>query len=298
MNYTINYGGTGQVGASQQRTIVLTPPNPGNCHSNTNAVNQTGVNQHTNFPMMIPIGASNTPVFYTYQNSDGVVNTPVPSHVHNDSTNSASTGIGQVMISPVSPVANNLNLHGHSVSPTTIPTVNIASEKKIVASRSLNELFNIQSVNAVPNAGSIVHSNAVQSNVPITQTAPGNTDIASILSSLQAAGFQIVDSGSCGNTSNSQIGLLIMNTQVQPSERSVDRNAVTSFMTSLQGAGLPVIENNSEKPLSISLPSVPAKQDSVVSPLTVDKMYGIQSGTKPSVASSYINQSGDIQRYD
>ena len=79
MNYTINYPSRGSfvppataqgqsppvgVNAQGQRTIVLSTPGQA---CNSNSTNNNATTQQ--YPMMLQLGSSDTPVFFTYQNS-------------------------------------------------------------------------------------------------------------------------------------------------------------------------------------------------------------------------------------
>ena len=249
MNYTINYSGARSVGHSQltpnsipvcgtgQRTIVLSSPSQ-KCQNN---VSSSGSNQQSNYPMMMQVGSSN-PVFYTYQSSDNVVKSAI-SNTANDSVSSGNAGIGPVVLSPISPVASGLNLHSSSSSPT-LPSVNIRVENKPLAPCSLGEVFNIQAVNQIPNPGQMIHSNpaTVASNLAVNQPVinpgtPSTTDLAMIVSSLNAAGLQIVDS-SCGNIETVAIALPVMNNLHTPSVQVVDNNTEKTMALSIPNGNL------------------------------------------------------------
>ena len=118
MNYTINYqmaSGSAAVpvnntvamstqlpiNAQGQRTLVLT-------QSQQNAgayVNHGATSNQQTFPVVMQVGTSNPPVFYTYHTSDGLqINSAIPSKLNESGNNSSSSGVGQVVLSPVSPV--------------------------------------------------------------------------------------------------------------------------------------------------------------------------------------------------
>ena len=174
MNYTINYSssGLGHVPVTvpsqgNQRTIVLTPPSQA-CQGNASG---GGTNTQMSFPMVMQIGTPSAPIIYAYQNPEGIINT----HIAN-----------------TSPVQSGINVHANNNSPT-IPSV-IQCDTKAGAARSLNDLFGMQSVNSIPNAGAMLQSG----NIPVIQNSnlpqnSSNNDIASLISSLQAAGVQLVE---------------------------------------------------------------------------------------------------------
>ena len=144
MNYTINYPQS--VGHAQmntpmsvnsnqgQRAIVLTPNSQG-----TGNINGGGVNNQQTLPMVMQMGLCNTPVFYTYPNNEGIVN-----KVHDNS--SSSSGLGQVMLAPVSPVTHTpqgINIVKNNGNSPTMPAININTDNKSGAARSLGEMFNV-----------------------------------------------------------------------------------------------------------------------------------------------------------
>ena len=265
MNYTIKYPCMGLVSQTpvttphpascqtNQRTIVLSQPTQPQFSANTNS---TPCNQQSNYPFVMQVGSGNNPVFYTYPNSETIVNPPL----HN-----------------TSPVHSAMNLQGNNNSPNmATATVNIHHENKPASARGLGEMFNVQSVNTIPNSGRIVQAqgnvpviagNNPQQHVPVIagnnpqQHVPviaGNnpqqqttTDFASIINSLQAAGLQVVENPSL-NTSTSSI---IMNNGVNTCEVNNENAAMANFISSLQGSGVQVVENNCDKTLSISLPT-------------------------------------------
>ena len=159
MNYTINYpagGNIGQASVQGQRTIVLTPPSQSQ-QPNSNG-NNGGSNQ---FPMVMQVGSTGGPFFYTYQNTDGIANKSI------ESNSSANSGIGQVMLSSVSPVQNTVSIHGNN-SPK-VPRLNIRTDVKSGTARPLGEMFNMQVVSGLPNSGAMVQSRNVGCNTPVTQ---------------------------------------------------------------------------------------------------------------------------------
>ena len=208
MNYTIGYPSV-TMNVQSQRAIVLTPPA---------AVPQsTSTNLQQSFPMVMQMGSTSGPVFYTYQNE-----------AHNKSNDSCLS----VLLSPVSPVQNSLRvLKNNGNSPTVniqqspsenknataralgellttvniqqspvenknttarslgelLSTVNIqqaGAENKNTTARSLGELFNVQSVGNIPNQPTLVQMHSV----PATQQNSSNqSEIASLLSSMQTS---------------------------------------------------------------------------------------------------------------
>ena len=201
MNYTINYPGTTgtinvlpvTMNGQGQRTIVLSQhgSTPGN--SNNHAGGQ-------HYPVVMQVGSSTPPMFYSYQNSDALLNS--------------------------SPVQKGLNMQSIGNSPT-IPAVNIQADNKGTVSRSLGDILNVQTLQGMGNSGSLIQSAPLSNTLPVTQQghssgAQSNTDIANMLSSLQAAGIQIVDSA---NTSKSALSVPVLSTQAAAGEHD--------FITSL-----------------------------------------------------------------
>ena len=227
MNYTINYSGSGMSGGhmttpmagSGQRTIVLTPPSQ-QASGNTNHTNS---NQQSTYPLMFDVGHSNAPVYYTYQSPDTVVNHGI--------ANSNDNNIGQVVLSPLSPVPSNVNMQGNSTSPN-LQAISITSDNKAGAARSLNEVFNVQGINTV--APSIVPANTF----PNTSIPPGNkpTEIVNLLSSLQPSGLHIIENGN-GKVSTPSPTVPSVTKPVQGSELNPDNRAVSNFITTLHNSG-------------------------------------------------------------
>ena len=212
MNYTINYAGSTPVGQVPQipvcplgqRTIVLTPPTQ---QPSSNGSNSGSNNQQPSYPLMMQVGGLNAPVFYTYQTPQaGKLSN---SHA-NETSSSNNSGISQMMLAPVSP--SSLNIQGHGNSPT-VPTVNIRAGNKSTASQSLGEIFNMQAVN------NVLHTSAVvQSKLPVCQ-AGQSSDLAMLLSSLQVAGLQIVETTSGNGTA--PISVSVVNGNVNAGENTV-----------------------------------------------------------------------------
>ena len=135
------------------------------------------------------------------------------------------TGMNQVMLS-------------HVQSGT--PTVNIHADSKSNAAMSIGDVYNVQAVPAIPSGPGIVSSGSVPKD---------------ILTSLQAAGLQIVENSST-NTGNTHVNVAaVSNPNIQTADMNADKGAMANFMTSLQSSGLHVVENNNEQTLSISLPN-------------------------------------------
>ena len=220
MNYTINYaasGSSGQsllpqqipVGGSGQRTLVLTPP-----------VSQSSGNQ-----VLMQVGGSNNPVFYhAYPSTEGIVSPSIANNC-NEAKAPVNSHMGQVVLSPVSAVQN-------SSSPT-LQAVSITGDNKASVARPLAEKFNMHTINSGP----LVNTTNVGANAPVTQSA----DFAGILSSLNSAGFQIVDSG------NAPVN-------VHSSDLSSDSKVVLTYFTTLPSA-VPLVDSNAEKSISISVPT-------------------------------------------
>ena len=270
MNYTINYqssGGPSAVPMNQQgqRTIFLSPPSQ----------NTSGNNNQQSFPMVMQVqGSSHQPVFYTYQTNDGLVNSAVPSKVIDSANNSNNYGLGQVMLSPVSPVQKNINIVKQNGNSPTVPMVNIQTEN-CSAVRSLGDVFNVQQVSAINNPGSLATSNSIPSNV-----SQGSPDLAKLISSLQAARLQIVETGVSPNSTTMQVPLV--NSPPTASEQhSPDKLAMHNFVTSLQSAGIHVMENSSDNTMSISLPNRSVNESSFIAgtPVTGDKIFRVVDGS-------------------
>ena len=255
MNYTINYPGQSQPGGplpvvtAGQRAIVLT--------DTETSCNGSNGGQQSSYPMMMPIGASNQPVFYTYQTTDGIVNAVISNKLNDNS---------QVVLSPVSPVQGSVNIQGNANSPN-LQAVNICPENKSCA-RSLGDMFNLQNVNAgqMVQPSNVNMSQIVQpanvnvgqlvqpANVPGTNgMQSGQTEIAKLLSTLHSVGLQIVERPQVHNN-RSAMTVPVVNSSSQPSDITPDSSVVNNFITSLQTASIPVVENSVEKTLSISLP--------------------------------------------
>ena len=203
MNYTINYSGSGglsQPALQGQQTIVLTPPGPTCQIAIGNQVNNN--NQQSAYPMMMQVGNSNHPVLYTYQNSDGIINTAMGSGTNgNENTQAISNYLGQMMISPV----QTGHVNNSNASSPNVPTISIWSDNNSSAARALTEVFNVQTIPSVTNSNPIVQGNGMGQS-SCAQNGQSTRDIAGILSFLKAAGIQIVESP-CGNSSNSSISV-------------------------------------------------------------------------------------------
>ena len=205
------------VPAGNSRAIVLSPPQTGQSTSNINN------NPSGQFPMVMHVGGNNPPVLL-YQNSDSVVNGYVASQ-GNENAATAGQGIANVVLSPVSPVGN---MHANSGSPT-VPSVNMHTL-------------------AMSNSGMLMQGGQQQ------QTGDATNPLAGILSTLHAAGLQIVDANSTQNV-NAAMNVPVVSNQVQSGDVNGDQASIASLLNTLQSAGLHVVENNNDKTLSISLPS-------------------------------------------
>ena len=238
MNYMINLPPQTQmqsqipVPPGNQRAIVLSGPSQ-NC-GNTSTSSSSSTSQQ--YPVVVPFGGGNQPVF-VYQNSDSANN-------GSDNSNS-NNSLRQMVITPVSPVQNGLNYHHSATSPNhCMSAVNIQSEtNNNNASRSLGDLFNVQAINTMPNTGNMFPLNQGQQ-----QNTSGNNDFAGLLSSLQAAGLQIVEQPAAKHDGP------VLNSPRQLSEMK-EKSAIGNFMSSLQATGIKVVENNNDNTLSISLPT-------------------------------------------
>ena len=259
MNYTINYPNSGATipaqitnGGSQsgQRAIILSQPSQ-SCLSNTNQGNSSSANT-SSFPVVMQVGSSNALFFYAYQNCEGLVNSSIHNK-SNDNSIPANNNIGQVLISPVSPAQNNLNIHTNGSS----PTVNITPENKPSASKSLSDLFNLQGTPGIQGTGTFVQTNSVPGGVAVGghNTGQQSPDVTKLLSTLQVAGLHVVESPNSGNSGNMISAPVMSNNNVQSSDVNLDKNAMANFISSLQASGVQVIENSSDKTVSILLPN-------------------------------------------
>ena len=282
MNYTINYptsAGTqhthvGSASQTGQRAIILSPPGqscPPNGSQNNNNNNCNNTSSQSPYPVVMQVAGSNAPVFYTYQNSDGLPNAGNQSK-SNETTTCATNGLGQVVLSPVSPVQTGINIHQNRGS----PTVSIRSENKSGVVRPLNELFSMQGLSGIQNSAGIVQSVQLSSNVPValqnTHIPCGqqNTELANLISSIQSAGLQVIDAPNGNNLLN----VPAISTNVQSPKMNIDKGAVANFIKALQASGHQVIENNAEKTLSISLPNCSVEDKGYM----MDQVYKIVDG--------------------
>ena len=248
MNYMINIPQSGQsqlpvsvpVAGGNQRTIFLSSPAHGSCPSNTNMNVNNGSNQ--NFPMVMQLGANNQPVLL-YPNSDNV---PIPTQVTEPST--VNSGLGQMVLSPLSPVQKSINMQ-QNPSP---PLSNV----------------NMQPVEAIPNACGIVQSG----NIPGNQHNSDPSRIADLISSLQSSGIQIIEAPGNQTPSPNPLNVSVNNSPV--SKFPVNKSPVVNFISSLQSAGVQVVENNADSTLSILIPS--------------NTMYGISSSNNVTEQSSMM----------
>ena len=290
MNYTINYptssGGqlstqlSSSVMQAGQRTIVLTPPSQP-CQSNSHLGNNTS----PQFPVIMQAGAQNPTVYYMYPNGDNVINKS------NESGPVAHNGIGQIMLLPVSPIQNCINMQGNNTS----PTVNIQADNKNNASQSLSEMFNLQGVAGMQQQSGIVQSKSVQSNVvaqhPLQHSSEQQSnEFASLISTLQAGGLQIVKNGNGNNVNCAKpVSIPVMSSNIMSTDINVENSAMNNFITSLQASGAQIVENNTEKTLTISLPNASMEDQQYITenrvpvptnavPVPVEQMYQNANG--------------------
>ena len=236
--------------------------------------------------MVMQMGSSSGQVFYINENS-GIQNTSKDSCA-------SSNGIGQVVLSPVSPVQTSLNiLKNNGNSPNdiaSVPTVNIATDSKSGSARSLSELFNVQSLSGVSSHGGVIQRNIaitksatvnVQSNgvannlgnIPVSQSSCANNqpgsqssaEIANLLSSLKAAGVQFVE-----NNSTASVPVLSAN------EQNDKKITVNSIIQTLKASGVNVVENTCSQPVEENS-FVPEKK--IVGGVPVNNMYRIVDGS-------------------
>ena len=251
MNYTLNYNGGGGFGTQShmaggipvhtpaQHTIVLTspPPQGPSAHAplpaNVNE-NNTSSSNHQVYPVMMQVGnGGNSRVIYTYQTNDGIVNPGIQTKL-NETNSSTSSAIGQVVLSPVSPVQSSVNMHGSSRSPT-VQTLSITSEHDGNAGRSIGDIFNVQGISSVSNPGSIVQPTSVGSAAAITQ--PQASDLANLLSSIHLPGLQIVEARANENCT-SAMTLPVISSQLPSNEINGDKVTVSKLLNSLQASGM------------------------------------------------------------
>ena len=238
MNASITPVPVPQVRSQSQTAFVLSPPSQP-------TVNHPSANQRNSYPMLMQMGSTNPPVFYTYQNTNESLVNPALHNKSNDSS-SSNSAIAPMVLSQMSPVQSGLNImKTNGNSPTLGPThVNITSENKPSAARSLGNMFNIPTIPNLGTQPSVVQGNPMCQNP--NQSNQPTSEITSFLSSLQAAGVHLVESG-CGNNNK--------NTPVPVPVIESDKRPVEQFITSLQASGINVVENNSDKTLAISLPN-------------------------------------------
>ena len=285
MNYRINYAAnanTGQIPVapadSGKRTIVLSSQSQ-NCQSGH--VNATSNQQ---FPMVMQVPGLNPPVFYTHQGTDGLVNSGIP--------NKGNGNAGPVIVSPVSPVQSNINiLKQDNMSPNAI---NLQSDTKHSVSRSLGDMFS--GIQSIP--GPIMGSSAMQSSVPMNaSSSQSNSDIANLLSSLQASGLQIVETNTVNGNNAGTMPMSVVNIPPQQVADGTngEKTVMNNFVTSLQSAGIHIIENT-DRTLSISLPSTASEDTNVA----VEKSFsGLDVGgkMKASITSKCENEVGQKNNY-
>ena len=251
MNYTINYHPASvprqTVNANNlpcasgqgQRTILVSPPlqscQPSNGNINNN--NSQGV------PIVMQVGSSNPPVFYTYHGSEAVVNQAIQPNQPE-----MSNGIGQVVYSSLSPNHSGIKILDHNACSPNLAGVNIqGNDNKSTAARSLGEIFHVQSLPGMGNQ----HPQVIVSNQIQNRGQQSNTDLASMMSSLQAAGIQIVETLQDNSTTSSIPISVIANPK---KENSPDKGAMSNFLTQIQNSGVQVIDSHVDTNMSIAVP--------------------------------------------
>ena len=273
MNYTINYPGSVPVHQSQQvpvrspnqRAIVLTPPSQSIANVTANLPNCNPGQAQPAVPVVMQVG-QNPPVFYTYQNTENFVN---PGIVNKSTENGNASNT--VLLSSVQ---RGMNVHHGSSNSPTLPAVNVTTDNKPCVAKSLNDMFNMQAISGISNQIPATQIPATQTPQPHPSSTQNSTDLAGFLSSLQAAGIQLIENPSANN------GIAIVNTsQQQATEVTNDKVAMGNFMSVLQSSGVPV-ENTSDKTLAISLPCQPMEETNIVPGPTIpaDKVYQIVDG--------------------
>ena len=171
---------------SNHPTILFTPTTQG-CQTTSTSKNSTTAHQ---FPMVMPLNASNQPVF-VYQNSDGLVNTGLQA-TSSDNTNIANNGIGQMMLTPVSPVHNGINVQQTSQSPTLSPLnmhtgntfVPVNQQNNHATSDIAGLLKSLQGAAGVP---------VMKNNITTPEIGNDKSAMANFISSLQASGVHVVE---------------------------------------------------------------------------------------------------------
>ena len=125
MNYALNYSG-GLIGQSPQRTILLAQGGGQACPT---SVNGTMNNQQSQaYPMVMQVGGNTAPVFYTYPSSKSMPKTAIGTK-NNDSSSPNNSGLGPVLLSPVSPMQSGI-IHSNTTSPTVPAAVSIRADTK------------------------------------------------------------------------------------------------------------------------------------------------------------------------
>ena len=255
MNYTINYpsGGNGQItgnnlpGVSQgPRTFVITPPGQNSQNGGTGNISSN--NNQTTVPIIMQVGGVNAPLYYTYQSSDGIVNSNIPS-TRND---------GQVVFSSVSPGQPGIKILKPNASSPTVLSMNITPENKPNAARSLGDLFSMHPISGIGNQSAVVVNNSIQGN-----GNQGNSDLVSMISSLQAAGLQVVKTSQAGSNNGLPVSVI---SNPQQSGMQVVENCTEKTLT------LPVTKSSMEEAHFIADSKIVGVPNSSVS---VEKIYQI-----------------------
>ena len=92
------------------------------------------------------------------------------------------------MLSPVSLGTGGINITTNANRSPSMPSVKIREDSGNAPARALGDLFNLQSVNALPNSNAIA-SNGTVGNSAVTNNGQNNSDFANLLSTLQASGL-------------------------------------------------------------------------------------------------------------
>ena len=134
-------------------------------------------------------------------------------------TDERSSGIGPVMLTSVSPRQNTVKLINQN-SGSPISGINMRMENKNASARCLGDLFNVQSITGVQgNPNPVVLSNPIQSNGTGNQS---NSELVNMISSLQDAGYQIVETTQASNNNNVMPVSVIANPQRNSSVQVMD----------------------------------------------------------------------------
>ena len=109
------------------------------------------------------------------------------------------------------------------------------------------------------------------------QSMPGIANPGLILSSLHSTSLQLVDTG-LSNMGNVPVSIM---TNQHASDQSPDKSTVPNFVKIYQPSHYPVVENNADKQVSITLPKSSVEDGGFPSnaPVSGEQMYRIVEGS-------------------